>query len=138
MSKSIDYVPFGEESNKRAAAVEFAKTVNSIFFFYLSEEASSISDENGEPDFQNYEALDELSDSMWAATCASMSALSMNMLGKTDDGQIIVSIKPCESVKQFLMTEDIGLDDDIYYEDIFDEIGEDSGFGKHDDKIVGI
>lgn len=129
MSESLGFLPFANSKDKRTAASGFARVLNSVFFFYFA-------GENWGPDMEDADALDEFSDLMWAATCASMGAMNISVLGRTEDGKTVITIEPYEQIKEFLMTKDIGLEGDTYYEDVFDEIGEDSGFGKHDETIV--
>ena len=123
---SIDF--FVDEGSKRAAAVDVFENVMKVLFFYLEEEQEGL-DEEG--------AMEDFSDFLWDMTVSAMASTGIKILGKDNDGNYIASLKPAKSVKDFLINEDIGKDDHIFYEDYLEDLGRDSGFGRHDEKIIG-
>jgi hypothetical protein len=65
-----------------------------------------------------------------------MASTGINVIGRDEDGNYIAKISPAKSVKEFLIKDDIGQDDHVFYEDYLEDLGSDSGFGRHDDKIM--
>lgn len=121
---------FATEAERRAVAVSVAERIMKVLFFYLEEDQENILDSEEEMEnFTNY---------LWTISGVALSSIGVNFLGRDQNGQIVVTLDPCESVKEFLIKEDIGQDDHVFYEDLLEDIGPDSGFGIHDNKIVQI
>lgn len=120
---------FSDEKSKRAATVDVFESIMKVLFFYFEEDQENL-DEEGE--------MEIFTDYLWDITVSAMSSVGINIVGKDEDGNYIAKLRPPKSVKQFLMTEDIGKEDHVYYEDYLDDIGRDSAFGLHDDKIIKI
>lgn len=120
---------FSNEQSKRSATVDIFESVMKVLFFYFEEEQENL-DDDGE--------MELFTDYLWDVTTSAMASIGINVIGKDEDGNYIVKMKPHKSTKQFLITEDIGEDDHVYYEDYLDDVGRDSAFGLHDEKIMKI
>jgi len=118
---------FGTESERRAAAVAVGEKIMKVLFFYFEEDQEELDDEG---------AMDEFSNYLWDVTSSALAAAGISFIGKDDRGRIIAALEPCASVKEFLINEDIGEDDHIFYEDYLEDVGPDSGFGRHDEKLT--
>jgi hypothetical protein len=126
----INITQFTLEDEKRRATAEIADRIAKVMFFFLEEEMEKeldIEDEGQVIDFTDY---------LWTITCSSLAAININVFGKDQNGNYIASIEPCAEVKDFLIKEDIGMEEHIFWEDLVEDIAPDVGFGKHDEKLM--
>lgn len=121
---------FSTEAERRAAAVAIAERIMKVLFFYFEEDQEGLLDSD--------EEIDNFSNYLWTISGVALSSIGINFVGTDENGRIVATLDPCPSVKEFLIKEDIGQDDHIFYEDLLEDIGPDSGFGLHDNKIVQI
>jgi hypothetical protein len=128
INKDISVVPFFKEEDKRAASVSVLRNIFEVMFFYMEEEEGDMDGEE----------LEEFTDYIWRVVCAGIASTNMNIIGKDENGRYIAVFEPYSSVKEFLIKEDSGMDGHVFYEDIIDPLGLDSGFGLHDKKMTEI
>jgi predicted RNase H-like HicB family nuclease len=118
---------FLDEKSKRAATVDVLENVMKVLFFYLEEEQEDLEEEG---------AMEDFSDFLWDITVSAMASTGISVIGKDEDGNYIAKFSPAKSVKEFLIKEDIGKEDHVFYEDYLEDLGPDSGFGRHDNKMM--
>ena len=118
---------FSTEDERRAVAVAIGERIMKVLFFYFEEDQEDLDQDGAMDDFANY---------LWDISSSALSSIGISFIGKDERGRIIAALEPCSSVKDFLISEDIGEDDHVFYEDFLDDVGPDSGFGKHDNKIL--
>jgi hypothetical protein len=123
----INIEEFTEEQAKRAATTEILDRIVKVMFFWLEEEQEGLD----EP-----EAMDEFSDFLWTVAVSAISSVNINIFGKDENGKYLATIEPCASSREYLISEDVGEEDHIFWEDYLTDIAPDSGFGRHDDKIM--
>ena len=119
---------FSNSEDKRAANVTVLRNALEVMFFYLEEDQGDMDGEE----------LEEFMDFLWRVTVAAFSSTNMDIVGKDENGRFVAVFEPYSSVKDFLIKEDSGMDGHVFYEDIIDQLGLDSGFGVHDRKMVNI
>lgn len=120
---------------KRAETVKFADALVKTVFFFLMDEQEGMFTEVGENlEEINEDVADEFSKYLWEVAASFISAINLNIIGESDGGYIAEFNIP-ESVKDFLITEDIGKKAVWFYEDMFEDSAEDSSFGLHEDKL---
>lgn len=124
---SITVHHFANQDEKRAANSSVLKNMLEVMFFYLEEEQENLDDDD---------EMDLFTDFLWSIAVSALSSTNINIIGKDENGRYIATLEPCESVKEFLIKEDVGEDGHIFYEDHLESIGSDSGFGRHDDKLM--
>jgi hypothetical protein len=118
---------FANEADKRAANARVLKNVLEVMFFWLEEDQENLDDDD---------QVEIFTDFLWSIAVSALSSTNINIIGKDENGRLIATIEPYESVKDFLIKEDIGEDDHVFYEDFLESVGLDSGFGRHDDKFM--
>jgi hypothetical protein len=121
---------FTTEEEKRKATAEIADRIAKVMFFFLEEEMSE------ELDLENEGKVMDFTDYLWTITCASLSAININVFGKDQNGHYIASIEPCVDAKDFLIKEDIGIEEHVFWEDLVEDIAPDVSFGRHDEKLM--
>lgn len=126
-TENISVERFANEDAKRSASVDVFKNILEVMFFYLEENEENLEEEG---------QLDDFTDFLWAITTSAMSSTNINIIGKDEKGRYIATLEPYSSVKEFLIKEDIGVEDYVFYEDYVESLAPDSGFGRHDDKIM--
>jgi hypothetical protein len=126
----INISQFATEEEKRQATAEIGDRIAKVMFFFLEEEMGE------ELDIEDEGKVINFTDYLWTIACSSLSAININVFGKDQNGNYIASIHPCADVKEFLMKEDIGIEEHIFWEDLVEDIASDVGFGRHDEKLM--
>jgi hypothetical protein len=124
---------FSDEETRRAANVEVLQNVLKVLFFWVNEREEDIFDEEGEV---NESEMSNYTDFLWSITCSMMAATGMKIIGKDETGKYVATLEPSTSVKDFLIKQDIGTDEDIYWDDILEDMEPDSGFENYDDYLM--
>jgi hypothetical protein len=124
---------FSDEETRRAANVEVLQNVLKVLFFWVNEREEEIFDEEGEV---NESEMSNYTDFLWSITCSMMAATGMKIIGKDETGKYVATLEPSTSVKDFLIKQDIGTDEDIYWDDILEDMEPDSGFENYDDYLM--
>lgn len=124
---------FSDEETRRAANVEVLQNVLKVLFFWVNEREEDIFDEEGEV---NESEMSNYTDFLWSITCSMMAATGMKIIGKDETGKYVATLEPSISVKDFLIKQDIGTDEDIYWDDILEDMEPDSGFENYDDYLM--
>jgi hypothetical protein len=125
--KSIEFEKISDEDSRRAAMVPVVENIAKVIFFFFEEDQENLDDEEEMENFSSY---------IWTISSSAVATLGIKIIGKDEKGRYVALINPEESVKNFLIKEDIGEEDHIFYEDYLEEATPDSGFGIHDERIV--
>lgn len=88
-----------------------AKLINHIaqVYFYFAEENEEL---------ETDEQMTEFVEFMWEIAVLTAAALGMRVLGETTDGRILTECSPTNSIKEFMIDNDIGEEDDLTMEDL--------------------
>lgn len=127
LTDQITVQRFTSPVDKRAANVEVMKNIYEVMFFFLEEDQKNLDEDD---------QMDMFTDFLWEIAVSALSSTNINIIGKDEDGRYVATIEPYSSVKEFLVKEDVGEEDHLYYEDFMEPVGPDSGFGSHDDKLM--
>lgn len=126
-TENITVKRFSSKDEKRAANSAVLKNMLEVMFFYLEEEQENLDDDD---------EMDLFTDFLWSIAVSALASTNINIIGKDEEGRYIAVLEPYSSVKEFLIKEDVGEDGHVFYEDHLESVGLDSGFGRHDDKLM--
>jgi len=127
MTNSLNIQAFSSAEEKRAANAQIMKNIFEVMFFWLEEDQENLDEDD---------QMDVFTDFLWSIAVSAMSSTNINIIGKDEQGRYIATLEPYSSVKEFLVKEDVGEEDHVFYEDYMESVGLDSGFGRHDDKFM--
>ena len=132
--KTITFKTFDDEVEKCAATVRIVDRANQAVFFYYEEMYPELIDEEGNVDEAT---LQECFDMSWSITTAAMGAAGLRVIGIDEaTGRLVATFEPVDSVKEFLISDDIGHEESFYMSDVLEDTEPDSGFGFHHDRIM--
>jgi hypothetical protein len=129
MSNTSTFTPvevFGEDERREATGKVIDNVMQVLFFFF----------EENEENLEDDEALDEFINYLWSISCSALAVTGMRIIGKNEDGQYVATFNPSTSVKDFMQKNDIGEDDDAYFEDIAESNEAAPYFNGHDSRFV--
>ena len=127
LTDAISVQRFVSPEEKRAANVDIMKNIYEVMFFWLEEDQEDLDEDD---------QMDVFTDFLWSIAVSAMSSTNINIIGKDEQGRYVATLEPYSSVKEFLVKEDVGEEDHIFYEDYMESVGLDSGFGRHDEKFM--
>lgn len=126
------------KEEKRLATIDVINHVCEVLFYFFNEEQEDLSEDDA--------ALAEFVDYMWDISISSMAAVGLSITGKNEDGSYTAIFKPVDSVKEFLINEDFGIEGQPFYEDMVEDIVEgydpelgeiEINLGLHEKKLLG-
>lgn len=109
-----------------------------VLFYFFNEEHEDLAEDDA--------ALTEFVGYMWDIAIASMAAAGLNITGKNEDGSYTAIFKPVDSVKEFLINEDLAEDGQPFFEDMVEDVVEgydpelgniEIHLGLHEEKLLG-
>lgn len=127
MTNNLNIQSFSSAEEKRAANAQIMKNIFEVMFFWLEEDQENLDEDD---------QMDVFTDFLWSVAVSALSSTNMNIIGKDEQGRYVAVLEPYSSVKEFLVKEDVGEEDHVFYEDYMEPVGPDSGFGRHDDKFM--
>ena len=124
----IQFKQFADVDARRAATVEIMDNIHQVLFYFFEE---------NEPEIDNDEVKNEVAIFMWSIATAAMASVGLRVIGVDEGtGRYVATLEPRESVKEFLINDDIAEDYDIFYEDFLEKAEPESGFNFHDDALM--
>lgn len=100
------------ETRHRLAA-DIMNHISEVLFYWFEE---------GEEDLENEDNLNEFVSFLWNISILTMGALNMKIIGTGEGKKIYVEMTPVESVKNILIEKSIGEPDEVYYEDMVEDV----------------
>ena len=115
------------EDERREATAKVIDHVMQVLFFYFEENEENLDTDEGVDDFVKY---------LWSISCSALAVTGMRLIGKDAEGNYIATFNPSSSVKEFLQNNDIGKEDDVFFEDIVEANDGPVFFEGHDERFV--
>lgn len=127
-SKTITPKLFADEAARRAATAKIMDKIHQVLFFFHEEH---------EPEIENDDVKEDLGIFVWGVAAAAMVAAGMRVVGVDEQsGRYIATFEPVESVRKMLIEQDIGEEEDIYFEEYFNDVDPDCVFSWHDETLM--
>lgn len=128
---------YEDENTKRTETVNIANSIMAVLFrYYSSEWDGLIVDGEDEPGLDSLE-LDNFIEYSWSAVSAILASSGFKMIGTDQDGNYIISMKPVDSVRDFLISTDASGDDDGFFQEDYVDVADGSStFGQYDKFII--
>lgn len=113
--------PIARDEALQATVGSLQKMLEVLFYFF----------EEKEDELEYEENLNDFLQAMWDISIISLLAAGVKIIGKTEDGTYVATVKPLKDFKKFMCEEDYGDESQTFFEDMC-EIDEDAAIGEHE------
>jgi hypothetical protein len=112
---------------KKDATVDILNHITEVLFYFFEEQEDNLEDDG---------VLNDFVGTMWDIAIVSMASCGMNVQNVSPDGTYTVSFRPAKSVKEFLLQEDYAEEDQMFFEDVVEEIPGEPALGVHGESFL--
>lgn len=120
-TKMPTIIPIDKDETLKATISSLQKMLEVLFYFF----------EEKEDELEYEENLNDFLQAMWDISVIALLSAGVKIIGKTEDGTYLATVKPIADFKKFMCEEDYGDESQTFFEDMC-EIDEDAAIGEHE------
>lgn len=118
-------IPIDRDETLKATISSLQKVLEVLFYFF----------EEKEDELEYEENLNDFLRAMWDISVIAMLSAGVKIIGKTEDGTYLATVKPIVDFKKFMCEEDYGDESQTFFEDMCDPDDE-AWIGEHEHYFV--